>query len=244
MKKYLIQIDFDRGRLSFIQPINSPDPGWGEELAIAYGPYGLPYIKGTIIGNTDVLFLIDTGMNYTGDLENKIFEEIIKSRETTYSKDLVQVAGETIPEMSFRIDNLSVGSLKYQGLILDVTNFSRLGLGFLFRHIVTFDFPNSKVYFKKGRNFEKIDEVDMSGLHLLRVSNGTIVHSVDKNSPAEKAGIRANDVILSVCDKDANKYDIQELRRFLKSRDGQEITMTIKRGKEARKVSFLLEKKI
>ena len=37
---------------------------------------------------------------------------------------------------------------------------------------------------------------------------------------------------------------MQELRRLLKSGNGQEITMTIKRGKEVRKVSFLLEKKI
>lgn len=245
LKKYVIQIDFDKGRLLFIQPTDSPDPGWGEELAITYGSQGLAYITGTVIGNIDVNFLIDTGMNYTGDLETKIFKDIIKkSRETKVSKDIVQVAGETIQERSFRLDGLSVGSLKYQGLILDASSSSRLGLQFLSRHIVTFDFPNSKAYFKKGRNFEKTDEADMSGLHLLRIPNGTIVHSVDKDSPAEKAGIRANDVILSVCNKDAKKYDIQELRRFLKSGDGQEITMTIKRGNEVKKVSFLLEKKI
>jgi len=244
LKKYVIQIDFDEGRLLFIQPTDSPDPDWGEELAITYGPQGRPYITGTVLGSIDVHFLIDTGMNYTGDLETKIFKDIPKGRVTKFSKDTVQVAGATIQELSFRVDDLSFGSLKYQGLILDVANSSRLGLGFLSRNIVTLDFPNSKVYFKKGRNFEKTDEADMSGLHLLRIPNGPIVHSVDKDSPAEKAGIRANDVILSVCNKDANKYDIQELRRFLKSGDGQEITMTIKRGKEVRKVSFLLEKKI
>ena len=84
----------------------------------------------------------------------------------------------------------------------------------------------------------------MSGLHLLRVSNQTIVHSVDKDSPAEKAGIRANDVILSLQNKDANEYDMQELRRFLKTGDRNEIKMIIKRGNDLKEVSFLLEKKI
>ena len=244
LKKYVIQIDFDKSRLLFIQPTDLPDPSWGEELTIAYGPLGLAYIKGSVLGSTDVLFLIDTGMNYTGDLETKIFEDIIKNRETKVSKDISHVAGETIQEMSFRTDDLSVGSLKYQGLILGVSSLSRLGLGFLSRHIVTCDFPNNKIYLKKGRNFVKTDEADMSGLHLLRIPNGIFVHSVDKDSPAEKAGIRANDIILSVSNKDAKKCDMPELRRFLKSGDGQEITMTIKRGKEVRKVSFLLEKKI
>ena len=244
LKKYVIQIDFDKGKLLFIEPSDSPDPSWGEELTITYGPQGLAYIKGTVLGSTDVLFLIDTGMNYTGDLETKFFEGIIKNRETKVSKDTSQVAGETIQEMNFRTDDLSVGSLKYKGLILGASSHSRLGLGFLSRHTVTFDFPNNTVYLKKGRNFDKIDEADMSGLHLLRIPNGIFVHSVDKDSPAEKAGVRANDIILTVSNKDGNKYDMPELRRFLKSGEGQEITMTIKRGKEVRKVSFLLEKKI
>jgi hypothetical protein len=243
LKKYVIQIDFDRGRILFIQPTDSPNPNWGEEYLITYGSQGLPYIKGTIVNSINVIFLIDTGLNYSGDLETKIFKNL-KERVTKLSKDLVQVAGETIQEMSFRTDNLSIGSLKYQGLILNVSNSSRLGLQFLSRHIVTFDFPNSKVYFKKGRNFKKADEADMSGLHLLRTSKGTIVHSIDKDSPAKKAGIRANDVILSVQNKDANKYDIWELRRLLMFKNRHEITMVIERGNYIREVSFLLEKKI
>jgi membrane-associated protease RseP (regulator of RpoE activity) len=163
---------------------------------------------------------------------------------TKTSEDIVQSAGGLIQEISFRIDDLSVGRLQYKGLILDVSNASRLGLGFLSRHIVTFDFSNSKIYLKKGKEFKKTDEADMSGLHLLRISNKTIVHSVDKNSPAEKAGIKANDIILSVGNKDANKYDMWKLRRLLKSSDKQKVTMTIKHGTYVKEVSFFLEKKI
>ena len=163
---------------------------------------------------------------------------------TKTSEKLAQTAGGLIREISFRTDDLSIGSSQYKGLILNVSDSSCLGLGFLSRHIVTFDFPNNKIYFKKGKDFKKADEEDMSGLHLLRVSERIIVHSVDKNSPAEKAGIRANDVILRVGDKDANMYDMRELRRFLKSGDKKEITMKIKRGTDVKEVSFLLEKNI
>lgn len=121
---------------------------------------------------------------------------------------------------------------------------NQLGMGFLARHIVTLDFLNDRLYLKKGEKFRDADEIDMSGLHLLRISKKTIVHSIDKNSPAEKAGIRANDVILRVEDKDANMYDMRELRRFLKSGDKKEVTMKIKSSTDVREVSFLLEKKI
>jgi len=50
---------------------------------------------------------------------------------------------------------------------------------FLSRHIVTFEFQNKRIYLKKGEDFKKIDETDMSGLHLLRISNQTLVYSVD-----------------------------------------------------------------
>jgi len=188
--------------------------------------------------------LIDTGINYAGDLETKIFQDVLENRVTKTSESTVQVAGDRVQEISFRIDDLLVGSSQNKGLIFNVSNASRLGLGFLSRHIVTFDFPNSRIYFKKGRNFETTDETDMSGLHLLRVSNKTVVHSVDKGSPAEKAGIGANDVILSVQNKDANKYSMWELRRLLKSGNRHEILMTIERGNDVREISFFLEKKM
>jgi hypothetical protein len=244
LKKYVIQIDFDRGRFLFIRTTSSSDPNWGEEFRITYDMLGRPKIVGTIYNTIDVDFVIDTGLNTTGDLDNKIFSEISKKRAVKTSEILAQAASGTVRQMNFRTEELSIGPLKYEELIFTSSDAPLLGLDFLARHIVTFDFPNSRIYFKKGRNFKKVDEADMSGLHLLRVSKETFVHSVDKDSPAEKAGIKANDLILQVENKDINKYDIQELRRFLMSGDGKEITMKIKRYTDVREVSFLLEKKI
>jgi hypothetical protein len=46
-----------------------------------------------------------------------------------------------------------------------------------------------KMYLQKGQAFDKPDEIDMSGLHLWRFEGRSVVHSVDKSSPAEAAGI-------------------------------------------------------
>jgi C-terminal processing protease CtpA/Prc len=104
--------------------------------------------------------------------------------------------------------------------------------------------PNRRVYFKRGKQFKKEDETDMSGLHLLRISNQIVVFSVDEDSPAKKAGINPKDIILKVGERDASKYDMWELRRLLMSEDKRKIEMTIKRGEDIKDISFLLKKKI
>ena len=101
-----------------------------------------------------------------------------------------------------------------------------------------------KMHLQKGQAFDKPDEIDMSGLHLWRLEGRTAVHSVDKDSPAEAAGIRPEDVLLKVGDKSANEMDIYDLRDLLQSGDGKEINMTIKRGEQENVVTFKLKKRI
>ncbi len=242
LKEYAVQIDFDKGTLLLFQPAEGQHSYW--ELAINYGSLGWPRITGHILDGTKVDFVIDTGCNTTGSLDSKIFEEILSKKEIKTSEALSATASGIVRSREARIGNLSIGSFEYEDLIFGEGNWSYLGLSFLSRHIVTFDFPNSRIYLKKGKEFKKVDEKDMSGLHLLRISNKTVVYSVDEGSPAQKAGIRANDVILKIDDKDANTYDMWELRRLLMSGDRRKIMMIIKHGDDVKEVSFLLKKKI
>jgi len=244
LRKYVVQIDFDKGVVSFLQPIKGQNPDWGEELEINYDSIGWPHITGNIHDGIKVDFVIDTGNNSSGDLGSKIFKEIISKKEMETSETLAATAVGTIRLREARITNLRLGSFEYRDLIFGEGMLSCLGLSFLSRHLVTFDFPNNRIYLKKGKDFKKIDEADMSGLHLLRISNKTIVHSVDEGSPAQKAGIEAKDVILKIGNEGVNIYNMWKLRRILKSRDKRKITMTIRRGNDIKEVSFLLEKKI
>ena len=256
LKKYVIQIDYDEGKLlflepksdkgffSFLQPQSGANPDWGERLKIKYNSGGIPQVRGKVFNIGKTYFMIDTGASTPKLLESKIFKNVIKHKEIQASgKPNVSVSGAT------RIEKLTIGPLKYEGLIFNEGKWSLLGTPFLSRHIVTFDFPHNAIYLKKGKAFDRVDEVDMTGLHLIRVSNESIsnettVHSVDQDSPAQKAGLRAGDIILKVNNKDANEYSRWELSRLKKAGDGHKITMTIKRGEEEREVSFLLKKKI
>jgi C-terminal processing protease CtpA/Prc len=81
-------------------------------------------------------------------------------------------------------------------------------------------------------------------MHLWRLEGRTVVHSVDKRSPAEAAGISPEDVVLNTGETSATEMDIKDLRDLLKSGDGKEISMTIKCGEEEKAVTFKLKKQI
>ena len=171
-------------------------------------------------------------------------KEFISRKTMKVAEMLSGTASGLVKSRSCRADTFLIKPFKYQKLIIDQGNFNNIGLGLLSRHICIFDFPNNKLFLKKGKGFDKVKQADMSGLHLLSISDNVFVYSVDFNSPAKNAGIQDKDIILKVNDKDANAYGIWELRRLLKSEDKRKITMTVKREDDVKEVSFLLKKRI
>ena len=220
----------------------------GEEgqnpLEIGYDSLALPHVVARLDDNTEVDCLIDTGVNATGFLAGDVFEELVSNSKVKTSETLAATPVGVMRNTDARIERLSVGPFEHRNLIFGRGPLSALGLTFWARHAVTFDFPNSKVYLEKGKAFNRIDEVDMSGLHLLRISGEIVVHSLDQNSPAQEAGIIAGDIILKVNNKDADEYDMWRLRRLLRSRDERRIDVTIRRADQLKDFSFLLKKKI
>lgn len=248
LKNHIVQIDFDRGKLLFLKTMAKNNSYWGTPLPITYNLMGMPQIKGSVLDSIMVEFsedfVIDTGADFAGDLNRKILDEILARGKTKVSEEQFGTGSGIMKSRIIRISDIQIGPSYCKNLIFREGNWSSLGLEFLSRHLVTFDFPSNRLYLKKGKDFDKIDEINMSGLHLVCVSNEVVVHSVDEGSPAHEAGIHTDDVIAQINNKDSNAYEMWEVRDILKSKDGQEITMTIKRGDEIKEVSLTLRRKI
>src|SRR5262249_36326705 len=128
--------------------------------------------------------------------------------------------------------SLDFGAFRVSDPIFTESKFNSLSLHYLSRYNVTFDFPNKRLYVQKSQAFDKRDERNMSGLHFLYKQGTKIVESVDSESAAEKAGLRAGDRILTVGDKTVDNLRMYEFERLF-SQEASAIKVTIDRdGKQ------------
>jgi predicted aspartyl protease len=243
LRKHAIQIDFDKGTLEFLTPEKKQGSVLGEEFVLTF-VQGVPFTTVSLPDGSRADFMVDTGHSFFGSLDKRLFESLTSKQNLKTLESLIASAVGVTRSQNLRIDKFSIGPFDYEGVIFDEGDINQLGREFLERHIVTFDFPNSKLYLKKGEKFKSVDEIDMSGLHLLRISGKTIVHSVDRDSPAYKAGIRAKDEILKIGNTDTVEYDICEIRRMLMAGDNYRIMMTVKSQVGIREVAFYLRRRI
>jgi C-terminal processing protease CtpA/Prc len=100
------------------------------------------------------------------------------------------------------------------------------------------------LYVEPSQNYLTPDKEDMSGLHLLREGQTTIVYSVDEESPAFDQGIKPKDVVEMVNGQNTSSMTMRTIRRMLKSNDGDKVTLQVRRGDSVLNVTFALKKAI
>lgn len=252
------------GIFSFLQPKKNRHPEWGRRLPIRYvkGKRGqVPCVRGTIEG-IEVDFEIDTGYAgffansaglLRGDILKKIrskteWEATVTSAESRAASDQ-NAFDVTHGEKYALVGKFSLGSLEYRHVIFWSGEKSRLGLRLLSRHLVTFDFPNNNIYLRKGATFDRTNDMapevkvlNIKGLDfaLRRNEHGPYVHSIDPNGPAYKEGIRQNDMILKVCDRDVTSHTMAELALLFSDPGSDRLSIIIQRANDIKEVTFTL----
>ena len=274
LKKYVVQMDFDKEIVSFLKPTSNKSifsflrprknnrPNWGEELPIKYkSDNQTPHIKANVNGQ-EVDFLIDTGYadyvdlpgrplaDDTGKLETKIFKKACGKTQFE-RKQTIQITAHgkaVVSQKNGVVARFSIGSLEYKDAVFTENSYSALGLAFLSRHLVTFDFPNGKMYLKKGKYFDRPGDTYLSfknfNFVLQRSHNNIFVSSIDPNGLAYEKGIRQNDIIVKIDGQDVTSYSLIEIFILVSQPDRENLTITIKRGDEIKEAFFVLKKAI
>ena len=143
-------------------------------------------------------------------------------------------------------EEFSVGTFEYNDMFFQKSNLSILGLPFLSRHLVTFDFPNDTMYLKKGMNFSKpsIPPIYIEGLEFAVQYVGTkaIVTFVDPNGLAYSRGVRKNDILVEINETDITSFSVAEFTEFwtkLFIRPVSILSFTFRRGDDMMTVTFI-----
>jgi hypothetical protein len=135
MRHYCVQFDFEAGEVRFLEPDALKPSELGKAFPLTFTREGCPLLpKGSLLGQE--VALIDTGFDGDGALRPKLFRRAIREQSAQPNGEKHQRLSKCVWEGNGYTD-LSVAEAE-----------NTLGLGFLARHLVTFDFPRRIVYLK------------------------------------------------------------------------------------------------
>lgn len=232
-------IDFDSGKLRFLDRANSTygtpcplvvfrdrrNPEMTTEMFAVSATLSVSETELFMLRNRprDEMLIIDTGMMGLGSvaLRSSLFDEMLASNDIRRFRQgdataeglagRVEMKAARIP--FFRLEGFAHEDLTAYQNGDDSEWGNMIGLEYLSRYVVTFDFPNRTLYLNPGKQFNRADGYPLSGIFLVRKGGATVVGKVAAHSPAAKAGIRAGDQILSVDRLDASKESLFAIGR-------------------------------
>jgi len=140
LENYCIQLDFAAGKLRFLDDQHADKSAWGKAFPIVTlnDQDPRPAVAENLLGRQDPPSIIDCGFLGDGWLTPKNFQ--------SWTNDAVSPTNGELHWPYGRFDGK-----KYPLFSLCVENVESDGLGidFLARHLVTFDFPNHTLYLKR-----------------------------------------------------------------------------------------------
>jgi hypothetical protein len=152
LKYYCIQLDFQADKMRFLDPKGLDVAALGKPFPLKFSLYNQLFTDhaGLVKGKSTRL-LIDTGWDGDGEIEKGVIKG---SNSGWVHLQECDWAGETYTNLNVR------------------TGGNIIGLGFLARHLVTFDFPKRVMYLKQTSTGPLIDERLEAALNCLRDLRG------------------------------------------------------------------------
>jgi hypothetical protein len=199
LDNYCIQLDFETGKMRFLNPRHLNVADLGKAYRISYyieESSGLehPYIQQPgLLGGVVTNVFIDTGLTTDGTVDPELLQRETMQERNAVHRDNGNVwfgkciwNGETYT-------NLLIGA--GGGAFENGKNPNFIGLGFLARHLVTFDFPHRVMYLKQTSAGPLVDENTEAAESLLN----------RMKSKGELPGWPANDAGAIYCHKLASQ---------------------------------------
>ena len=173
-------LDYAKGETKLIHSAPSP-VDWDAQLPLRMADEGL-YLD-LLVDGARHEFLVDTSS----------LESCVLGSET----DGAEYGGAEYGAWG-RKAVLEIGGVKVKNVIVKPTadGKSSVGLGFLNRFRLCFDFPGKKLYVSRGKHIDAIDPSDAYGVRMLQTTGGLKVEALQKDGAAQRAGVKLGDLIV------------------------------------------------
>jgi PDZ domain len=172
------------------------------------------------------LFLIDTGANGAADVFHPFAQANGLPTHLVEFREAGPAVGGNVNYRLERATDFVIGDFHLHGPVIAFADAENewpahqyaglIGTDILRRFIVTFDFPHRQLYLLPLSTLSDPFAFDGGGMRLLAKGSKfetLVVSRVVKGSPAEQAGVKAGDVLVSVDGKDAGALSLDAIDR-------------------------------
>lgn len=262
--RFIVEVNYDTKILTLTTPQNFKKKRGYDEIPITIEDTK-PYISGHVVyqdGNeVDLKLMIDSGASHGLFLDENSDPKLYVPQNHINST-LGRGLGGVLRGKIARLAEFEVGGKSWENLIatfpqedtiLDslksTTTFRNGSIGgeILSRFKVIFNFPQEKIYLKKGRTFKKAFTYNLSGLVVKAKGSGLVnyeIVAVRENSPGEMAGFQKGDRIVSVNNIDSKSLTLSNIIAYLNSKENKRLRLRVRRGNEVYTNTFKLVKQI
>jgi PDZ domain-containing protein/aspartyl protease len=252
ISRFVMEVDYDRGVLVLHDPKTFHYEGKGEGLPLTMAG-NIPVVKAKLDGRYEGSFRLDVGSGSTVDLHSP-FVKAHELRAATGAKLDVTGGGfgGTFSTTVCRMKKMEIGKYSWNDPIVLLSQAETGGLAsedyagnignqILERFRCTFDYERRMVYLEPGRRYGERDVFTRSGVQLARVDDSVVAMQVLPNSPAERAGLRQEDRVVSLDKKPILSFSAEEIRRvFEDGKTGEKHAIEVVRGGKNKKLSLVL----
>lgn len=170
MEHYCIQFDFKAGKMRFLDGDHLDVGKLGKAYHIEFSTEGQddgsvrPFIScGTIVGEQGAHLCVDSGCNIDGGLQQDFFQKVVREQKG----DLTKKGHARFASCVW--DGRTYTNIYVRTWQCDTEAPNLMGLSFLARHLVTYDFPHRTLYLKQTRVGPLPDEDLEAALHATKL---------------------------------------------------------------------------
>lgn len=194
---------------------------------------------------------IDTGLHYPIVLPIAFIEQLPEDEQST----LIPCKGyfakwpfvDSHENFLYKCPEIRIGDMNFNDVGIIFANFpfnntALLGKDFLEQYVTTLDFPNRKVLMTEVEKSSK-DILFSTGINVRKLDDGTFkIVGIWEGSPADKAGIEIDDIIIEIDGKIASEIETGELYVMRSDKNIKEMTLKIQKVESEEVEEILLKK--
>lgn len=252
-RRFVVEIDYENQALNLYEPAGFVYEGRGESLPLSF-IHNHPYVRAKVAapGREPVegKFILDTGSGFPLVLLNSFVKEHQLADSSTKTLkifgrgvggEILMPVGRTARLMlgSYSLEN-PITSFPQSGMFAQSDTAGNIGSALLRRFKVTFDYSRKRMFVEPNKYFSEPFEHDMSGLQVVTESPAFNIFRVKRvlaNSPAEEAGLKQGDEIITFGGRPVAELKLAALRAMLRQPEKQ-YALKVRRGAETLSVSL------